>query len=364
MKKVFAFAAIAALTLGACNQLDDKTVIDQAQNGGEISFVALSNANRTQTKGFVEGADFVDTAFDKLRDASATGTDRTMMVSAYFTPDATQTSAQAGNYFVGQEFAKDAADNLWHHNPKVYWPMGGTLDFLAYSSTEEFAGKNVVWNQNNAASEVRLEVGDKYMKDDIIYSGALAQKSSTAITAGTNGANGMPMLFAHAQAWIEFKLAVDDATMEAANVVVKDIKVNDAYCDGVLTIKADNTVADVNAASAWDFIGYSHDGFTVKGKGLDAYSALDVNLVAKATEYKYIDFLVPAQKQTSLTLVYTLNGGEELTYDFSLENNDWLAGKKYIYEIVFKPYEIRINPSVVPFDVVDPATSSFPATLE
>lgn len=348
MKKVFAFAAIAALTLASCNQLDDKQGVELAQNS-EISFVSVNHA----TKGYVEGTDFIDSPYDKLHienqgtaiDTTGSKAARTLQMSAYVTPQ----SGASANYFVAQPFVRNAngeTDNLWHHNPKVYWPIGAQgVDFLAYSSTKPFAGTAVNWNQENAASKCVLYVSEDYLQDDVLY-GAVAGRQ-------TNAGAPVAMTFNHTQAWIQFQIKVEDETME--NIVkVNDITIKNIYTRGELTLNGGST-----PTASWNFTSET----AADRKMDDTYEICAPAFINKSVGY--MDMLVPAQAQTSFVMHYTLAGQDNvLEYTYDLATAQWEMGKKYIYEITIKPYEIIVDPSVTPFDEVNPGASGFPSVLE
>ena len=338
MKKVFVFAAaLAAFALTACNEVSPK--VDEPQQE-----LALVNAAQV-TKGYVEGATFVDSPYDKLHGQTPDGkTDRAMLLSAYLTPQ----SGAAGDYFVGQTFSKNAngeTDNMWHHNPKVYWPIGGTLDFLAISSTLPFSGTVINWNPDNAAQSVVLTVGDKYLQDDIIY-GAVVGRT-------TNAGAPVTMTFNHTQAWIQFQIKVDDDSMNDI-VKINDITLKNIYTRGELTLNGGSTPSAV-----WDF-----GRETAIDKAMDdTYQILAPNYISD--QVGYMDMLVPAQAQTEFVMHYTLEGQENvLEYSYPLATAQWEKGKKYIYEITIKPYEITVNPLVTDFVVVDPGATGFPSVIE
>lgn len=337
MKKLFVFAAMAALLLSACNEIE-KPIAELQQD--EISLVSANFA----TKGYVEGADFVDTPYDALH-PSTPGDPRTMQLSAYLTPQ----SGASGNYFVAQPFEKNAngeTDNLWHHNPKIYWPIGAQgVDFLAYSSTIPFTGTAVKWNQSNAASECILYVSEEYLQDDILF-GAVAGRQ-------TNAGAPVAMTFNHAQAWIQFQIKVEDASME--NIVkINDITITSLQTRGELTLKG-----GAAPTASWNFTSET----AVDRPMDDTYGILAPAFISSTVGY--MDMLVPQQPQTSFVMHYTLAGQDAvLEYTYDLANATWEMGKKYIYEITIKPYEITVQPTVVPFTEVNPGATGFPSTLE
>ncbi len=355
MKKVFVFAAAAALLLiTACNEVSNPAI----EQMDEISVVNAASV----TKGYVEGATFVDSPYDKLHGQTPDGkTDRNMYLSAYLTPKGTQSFASA-NYFVNQLFSKNAngeTDNMWHHNPKIYWPLGGQLDFLAFSSTIDFSGTALNWDNGNAASKCVLYVSEDYLQDDILFAYAASQTSN----------NGTPtaMNFNHTQAWIEFQINVDNDDMKDV-VKVEDIIIKDLQTRGELTLTGGAT-----PACSWNFTSETardramDDTYGILASATGSPFINDVKNPATGTgTWAYMDMLIPAQQpQSSFLVHYTLAGQPAvLEYCYDLPNAYWEAGKKYIYQITFKPYEIIINPDVVPFDTVDPGHSSFPSTID
>lgn len=340
MKKILFFAAFAAMAMTtACNKMDNPVRVDGPEQ--EIMLMSVADV----TKGYVEGDTFVDSPYDKLHGQTPDGkTDRTMHLSAYLTPQ----SGLPSNYFVGEVFSKNAngeTDNLWHHNPKVYWPLGGTLNFLAYSSTTPFAGTAVNWDEENAASKLVLNVSEEYLQDDILF-GAVNGRTTS------NGAS-VAMTFNHAQAWIQFQIKVGDEDME--NIVkVEDIVIKDLYTRGELTLNGGAT-----PSAEWNF-----RRETAIDKAMDdTYEVLAPNFIPK--DYVFMDMLVPEQPQTVFVMHYTLAGQDTvLEYEFPLASANWQMGKKYIYQITINPYEITVTPTVTTFVDTDPGHSTFPQVIE
>lgn len=339
MKKIFVFAAMAAMVFTACNN-NQIANVDELELGPEIS---MSIANLS-TKGYVEGSDFVDTPYDALH-PSTPGNPRKMMLSAYLTPQ----SGASANYFVGQEFAKNAngeTDDKWHHNPKVYWPMGGTLSFLAYSSTIPFAGTAVFWDEDNAANKVVLGVSEEYLQDDILFS-AIPTRGSQAGPAA--GAADVALTFNHTQAWIQFQIKSESANL----VKINEIIIEDLYSRGELTLTGGAT-----PKAEWNF-----RRETASDRAMDdTYAILAPAYIP--VETAYMDMLVPEQRQTAFVLHYTLEGQDNiLEYRYDLSTEQWLMGKKYVYEITFKPYEIVVVPTVTAF-TAGAVPADFPSELE
>lgn len=362
MKRFFAVAAIAALFLTSCNQAKELEEVSTVR--AEMKFSIANIA----TKGYVEGASFDDTAFDKLHEGTNPTNPRSMTLSAYLYPQ----SGASSNYFVGETFSVDNEDGdarRWHHTPAIYWPMGGKLSFLAYSVTEPFDGTAVKWSSDNAASQVVLNVSDQYIQDDILYSGVYQRNSGA--TVGDPGSTGTPatdveMTFQHAQAWIEFQIKSQTPNIVKLNeIVVKNINSR-----GQLTINAPAS-ASAEAAAVWDF-NYVNKRDLVVPDTYNVYNNPDSVAANKpgfpryiGTEVKYFDFLLPgSQDQTEFLLHYQLEGQDNiLEYSYKLTGSKWNMGNKYIYEIEFRPYEIIVKPIVTTWDGGD-VPSDFPSVLE
>jgi len=341
MKKILVFsAAIAALSLTSCNKEDAPAMKNNVQN--EICAV-----NVTATKGYVIDNKFEDTPYDEIHDTapSANRAPRTMLLSAYLTPQ--DSKAVAGDYFVAKEFAKGDTDELWHANPKVYWPLGGTLDFLAVSTKEAFPERNISWDKDNASDEVVIYVTDQYTQDDIIFAGTTGKKVAET---GANPGN-VALTFNHAQAWIEFQLKVADT--ESENLIhVKDITIENVYKQGELTIIRRGSSAEAE----WSF-----RGEIAKDALMEDTFGVTVDSIGSPKQWntltddvQYMDMLLPEQEQTSFVMTYVLAGQPdvELTYRYDLTKTstvNWEMGKKYVYEINCTISEITVTPSVVEF---------------
>jgi len=342
MKKFIYFAAaLAALsTLAAsCNKEDGPSMSADQQSmvEQELSF----NTAAMKTKGYVAGATFFDTAIDQLH-AGTDGapsdekTAREMRISSYLHPQ----NGSEGNYFVDYTYKQDEAlfeDENWHHDPKIYWPLAGTLDFLAYSSKIPFDAKDVAWNEKNASESVVLTVLDDRTQDDIVYSSKSSCKSS-------DGASAVDMKFKHAQAWLEFQIKVANADMED-KIDIEEIVIENIYNDGELTIE--NNTGD--ASAEWSFRKSQSkdvvfdDEYSLYGSQNADYT-LD-NAITK--EISYMDMLLPEQAKTSFVIKYVLAGQpNKLEYRYTLGTDNWLQGNKYIYEIQFNVNELTVAPTV------------------
>lgn len=341
MKRSFILAALVAATafFTSCDDQMGPAMESKAQNEIAFNTVAFTKAG----DGYVTAATLYNTAIAQLHNVSPTTTPRSIWMSAYVTPQ----SGDKANYFVDEEFAFNAggaSDGNWHHAPKLYWPMGGTLDFLGYSANEQLTGTKCIWNEANAASQLILSISEEQSQDDILYAGNFANNTPDAPVA---------MVFQHTQAWIEFKLQASASDL----IEIMDIKLEDIFQKGELTINGGAT-----PSHSWNFASYRAADVVVDDN-YNVYGSGDMSNSLPATA-SYLDMLIPAQPQTSILITYRLAGQSNvLQYRYEFPSATWAAGKKYIYQITFNPQEIIVTPSVTPFSDQEMSSWGFPDTL-
>ena len=349
MKKFFFFAALAAMTLTACN--DVNKIADEADSKFEIGLV---NAADMASKGYVAGATMEDNLYNALHYGDEGLVDshswRDIRLSAYLTPGTNQIFASQP-YFIDEIWRTDAAGAAasWKHYDAeaaqfvpVYWPMSGNLQFLGISMTEPLTGSAVAWNSQNPAAGVTLTIGDKFMQDDVMYADCASR--------GSNEGAAVAMNFRHTQAWIEF--AIQASTSDI--VTIKDIVIENIYTRGDVTVGPVVSPATENVI--WNFdreasrnvsMPDNYAGDAVK-QGYE--KLLKVSAPAAATDIKYFDVLIPKQSKTAFLVYYTLAGQDNvLEFRYALDAGTWNAGSKYVYEITFKPHEIVVDPTVTTF---------------
>lgn len=331
MKK-YLFSAVAVLALAACNKESGPVAYTNGDNALVNNEIAVNTAAQ-KTKGYITGTTFFDTAIAELHGETPATTAREMKLSAYLTP---QTGA-ADNYFTDFTFAK-GADGNWHHTPAVYWPIGGKLDFLAYSSQVPFEAKDITWDEKNATESLVLSVLDNHTQDDIVFASAYDKQSA-------DGASPVAMEFQHTQAWLEFQIKV--ASNEMLNkIAIKDIVIENAFNSGELTIAK----ASPAAKAEWSFrYEQSKDIVFEDNYNLYGSSASGVLTNALKDEISYMDMLLPEQPKTSFVITYYLAGQDkelQYRYDLSSASSNWVMGEKYVYAITFTVNEITVAPTV------------------
>lgn len=349
MKKIILPAA-AILALAACNKETDQGSVSNGGNAIENREIAVNTAAQ-KTRGYITGATFFDTAIAELHgtgEGHPETTPREMKLSAFLTPQ----SGVAGNYFVDFTFTQAAgedADGNWHHNPAVYWPVDGQLDFLAYSSQTPFDAKDVTWNEKNASESVILNVLEDRTQDDIVFADAYDKKS-------TDGTAPVSMKFQHTQAWLEFRIKVANSDM-ADKIAIKEIVIENANNSGELTIAKSAS----GAKAEWSFRHEQKKDIVVDNNyNLYGSSSGGVLTNPLKADIKYMDMLLPDQPKTSFVIKYYLAGQDrELQYRYNLtgtgSTSNWVMGNQYIYDITFTINEISIAPQVKAYENGDVA---------
>ncbi|MBQ0024918.1 MAG: fimbrillin family protein [Bacteroidales bacterium] len=340
MNKSIAFlvSSVALLAFTACSK--DVNEVPEIMTG-ELAVCPLNDATDV-TKGYVEGSTFVETGYEYIHGTKSQAL-RTMQLSAYLTPQ----NGAAGNYFVDKTFsaASDAlTETTWWntntvngaHDP-IYWPVGGNLDFLAYSVSSEVSGEGkshnvtAVWDETNAASMVTLSVPGENTQNDILFAsvaGVLAATDSSPVS----------LTFKHAQSWLEFVLTgTSDEVNKDGVVTLNRIELENIYNAGTLSIRNNGG----NASAKWDFTGEDKQNIKV-----DDFNS-DGRLTASP---KYYDMLIPQQAKTAFVIYYTLGSdSKELSYRFTTDQKTWLMGEKYIYTISITASEVSVSPKVTPW---------------
>lgn len=269
----------------------------------ELTFAASS----AQTKGIVTGEDLVD----------ATDGSRTLYISAFLHPQ----SGREDNYFTNEAFT--LTDGYWRHDPKIYWPMGGQLDFLAYSAAQPFGDFDAQWGtarwgEPDASARLRLAVGPDRTQDDILF-GALYHKTVPA------GGGALNMVMNHAQAWIEVTFSKGANVPAGTEVVVDDVVLSSVYLRGDFDVE--NNYGAPERAATWNFRRAWKEDVTVD----DINHILGTQLPDEAAS---VSMLLPEQEMTTLSVAYTMDGVQK-TWSQELPHAYWNMGKHYVYAITF-----------------------------
>ncbi len=323
MRKISFILGSVALCFGlaSCNKSEMDTTTDRMADRTPVSFT-----NGVITKGYVDGTRFYEKAVADLHSSTADLTARKMRVSAYINPQ----EGSGRNYFIDEEFASnglDGAAEKWVHTPALYWPLGGNMDFLSFSSTEPFAAKDAVWNDMNAAAGLVLTFDENRTQDDVLYACASGKSADASANDEQVYTTGQPVAiqFQHAQAWLEFQLSVADSTM-MDKIAIKEIVIDGAYDKGILKLTRNTTATTHTVDAVWQCDGLSPISFD------DRYGIYGhLKQPDEYTEEK------KALEQAQSDLVEAQNGGDS---DAIAQAREELAAKEAALQAAYESYSL------------------------
>ena len=302
-----------------------------------------------------------------------------MMVSAFrnLGPNA-GSSDSAHDYFQNIRFGYDGTAAAWKSEMGAkYYPLDGTLDFLALAS----AGFNVaangiapslVWGESsNVAKKVVATVPDNSAKfDDLLYSSANGEGMSAS---GTN------MTFKHAMTSVVFNAHCNVAYNATTNagITIDGITIDGAKYSGTLTVSNPGAGGGSGEMSAaWSSLGSQQEHIAARvwnsanlGTNANESALTNLNLTTTSKDIASYPFgegyvILPPQDAVPFTITYTVHNGfqadnttplnKQMKYKYTPEGT-WDMGKKNVYDIEFNLTEILISPTVVPwgFDSAD-----------
>lgn len=338
MKKLFLFS-VAALAFCACSS--DEVVSENSaanQQPKEISFAPLNKVNTraisNSKHGYING-----TTFDQ-----AWG----MTVSAVDVANSTSP------FFAATDFTYKTTPGLWGGETPRYWPLSPVqINFLAIAHANADNSTGVSWTNSTTSHQVTVDV-DNYAKTaqyDLVYAIGHGQvtQNGNALSFPTK----VDMIFKHAQAYLVFNLkAADDASKA---ITITNVELQNVWTKGTATIARTNpsTYADNNTSLTWNRTAGDGDAATYRSV-TTTQAAISQTLTTDFVETGHL-LVIPNMTtantptdnatDTKLKISYTLNGNP-YTYVYTIDNDTYDAGKKYIYNITFKLHEIFIDPVV------------------
>lgn len=294
-----------------------------------------------------------------------------IMLSAYKNVGSHKGEDASANYFEGIRFTKTGTTWKSTSGPK-YYPIGGTLDFLAvasagYKSSSSGIVPTITWGKGgNVSKRAVLAVPDNSSKfDDLMYAYSNDSPSSTSGTA---------MSFKHSMAAIVFLTKSNVAYNSTKNVgiTINSITIKNAKFSGTLTLENPSAGKGTgNFSATWSSLGNQKAGVAARiwntnntgtNTSESSLSAFNVptsynSLNSKPFGDGYI--LVPAQTATSFSVNYTVHNGYDLngtrkvdrTYEETITaEGTWDIGKKHIYQLNFTLTGIEFNPVIIDWD--------------
>lgn len=294
MKRLFILATAATVALASCT----KTQVVYNEAPEEIGFKAVTGV-------MTKAVDSWDTATEVMGLFAVKSDESTYLNNVQFKKDATEA------YFVGWDGTA--------HKP-YYWPLNEALDFIVYAPYDISA---------DLTSDVLTIPVDNTGTDqkDVLY-------GEEKLVDKTKQAAAYPVNMKHALTWIKVNIVADqDGVLN-----VTELNLTDIVPSGTLNV--DYTTAN-DPELSWT------------NPGTKAPVSVCTGAVGTAGVTK--DFLIiPAAEQTSFDLTYTLNGGSSLNTSLEIDG-EWKAGFKYVYNISVAASEIKITPTVLPWDETTPA---------
>ena len=295
MKKIFLFAAAAMVSLSSCVKTSEVYT-------GELQEMGFKSA---VTRGIIQSND-----------------DMVYPIAVTSVWDDTKDGNFAG-YFENAKFVYDEGTELWKGEPARYWPTSGNMQFLALCPYPVSSRITSSYKTNGEIEKATWGGIDNNLMDqhDILFSDLLS------VTAPQTSAQSLLFHHAYAQLNVTFK-----KTDSAAEVIVKNVTVEDVHLSGILTV---TPVAGAASTAEWQkglpisryFLPEAATG--VEDGTLDAVLAADKAFAPKPV-------LVMPAAQTAIVIEYTIDGHAH-TYTHTLSGN-WEMGYKYTYN-----YTINVN---------------------
>jgi hypothetical protein len=210
MKKLFVMAALVGVALTGC--MKNEVYVPTCDT--PISFEVANYEAQTRANGAFEYDSFGVNAWS--RDAAASSSVE-MMVDEIV----------------------EYVDGKWTTETPYYWPINGTVDFIAYYPTDvvptiiyDYAGGDTYTYSNYTVEDVDLMYADKAIR---FSANTTASDNKTGFSIGSYGFEGVPTLFHHALAKVNFKVKNANPYETDNRAITYEIVVNN------ITLKTYNT---------------------------------------------------------------------------------------------------------------------------
>lgn len=326
MKKFYLSVLAAAVAVTACDK--SETINLQENKQQEVAFSPIS---MPATK-----APITTTAFPD---------DNIIYVSA---------SNNKVKFFEDKTFKKDVIAGVWKNYEAgsfspIYGPLGGGLDFLAYSTTLAATAK---WGDGNLGTDDDVAgvvaitypsnytaVGANETQDDLLYA-----------TTSSSSSSAVPIEFKHALSWVNFMVKSN------IQVNISKIELVNVYTEGKFIV--DQTYN--TPQTSWDFNGKTPSDKAILNYVDDSTPNANASFDIDGSAGKEVNadhvfgdmgILVPAQPIPSFKITYDF-GGADLVYICKNARGTWESGKKYTYKINIEFKDITLAPTVTIYDIV------------
>lgn len=266
----------------------------------------------------------------------------------------------SGQWYIGDanggvEVEYDATLSGWAPNGKsYYWPKNGSLTFYAYSPADYVTWKPAIANEHMTASGVVIPTADHNV--DLMYCKLVKDKTKNDDITGNNGSaeyKGVELMFKHALSSIQFKVKTL-AEYADATIVLNKIELTNVNTTGEFVLE------DIDSDSTPEWTSTTPADYVAVESANQTVASTTATVVENTTGDNAMILLPQALTDVVAKVTYTLNGFE-FTTEIKLgtlsysgqENAEWIAGKRYIYTIIFSLDKIYFDPSVSNWDDVE-----------
>ena len=294
IRSVFLIYIIGIVLVSACS----KSEVELPDNS--ISFTPVA---AKATKAIISGASYPD--------------GESFVVSAYHEGTDAYFENLTASYSLTQNGTK-----LWSTSESQYWPLGGSLDFHAYSPAAA-AGVSIDAT-GVAANDYTLQT-EAQMTTDLCYA------SATVADCSAHPAS-VPLTFSHALAQIVFR--VKAAAYYTTNTTTVALSMTSLSLSGI------NSVGDF-AAGAWTNQNTAYTYTLSNTETALTYDGENAPQTSEVCSFLFLPQEIPADACIHVGYKVTQRSSGN---DYTLENSpvavrlagsisDWQPGKKYIYTL-------------------------------
>ncbi len=353
MKKFFALAVIAVFALASCSH---NTLDPQSQKAREINFNTVANK---ATRAPITGTTY-------SYDCPAFGVFAYYLASGNWNTAAANSSAVS--YMDDVEIAFNDTKEIWAPSSTYYWPLEGSLTFIAYSpkseATATFSNAGLL---TLTGFTVKTTVADQV---DLLYSSLAADKTQNEsyYVDSANGKNsetaeedmGVNIKFKHALSQVIFKAKTADEVYAAGmSFKIDSIVVNAPSTATSMTVTNPTDGQVAADITTWNSPS-TPANFVVSGAAFpEASNTYLADTLSTAIGDPLLMIPLTSFDGTSYNVrvkytLYRISDGQSLgSKGVNIKFDDiddvvtaWEAGKKYVYNLTIDLQKIYFNPTI------------------
>ena len=301
MRKVINILSIVTLLSAAVSCVKSDRIYDDTKTE-----IAMKPVMHTPTKEIVEGTTYpAGVNFGVLAYYSSAYGDQDKWTDL--------TGENAPVPYIDNQVFVTQGDGTFSGSDPCYWPHQGSLVFAGYSPY----GSGIP-SFDCSTKTLTITGFTSNGQTDLMY--FLPEVSDDKLVGLNSGASSVPAVFSHALSLVEFNVkGVDnDETVELKNISFKNIPLKG------------NLTADASACS-WDALSSHGD--------LPVFSSVDGEVLSSETPVTATSLVIPGSA-VNIDLAYDAVGAtsHDKTGTITPENavTEWVAGKKYIYNLTIR----------------------------